>query len=176
MLPVFIHNSINFTRIPLSTTSKNDHHLEELTISIAIELLITNLYIPRPVPGRGVRHRFTSAGRLQCSPFTTDTRGKQLADSVSISSVAVLNTDSSSKFPGNADPRYPDVSLALITSSEWQTHATTSSDHLPILIGLQTTAITSHARHRTYINIKKADWTGYNQEIERKMGETSSSN
>ena len=44
-----------------------------------------------------------------------------------------------------------------------------SSDHLPILIGLQTTATSSPARHRTYINLKNADWTGYRQEIERKL-------
>ena len=45
----FIHNSVSFTRKPLSTTSKNDPHLEELTISIAMdntELLISNVYIP----------------------------------------------------------------------------------------------------------------------------------
>ena len=39
-----------------------------------------------------------------------------------------------------------------------------SSDHIPILIGLQTSA-----RHKTYINLKKADWTRYRQEIERKL-------
>ena len=44
-----------------------------------------------------------------------------------------------------------------------------SSDHLPILIGLQITATSSPARHRTYINLKKDDWTGYRQEIERKL-------
>ena len=44
-----------------------------------------------------------------------------------------------------------------------------SSDHLPILIGLQTTATSSPARHITYINLNKADWTGYRQEIERKL-------
>ena len=38
-----------------------------------------------------------------------------------------------------------------------------SSDHLPILIGLQTTATSSPARHRTYINLMRADWTGYKQ-------------
>ena len=95
---------------------------------------------------------------------TTDTRGNQLADLVSISSFAVLNTDSPTRLPANADPSSPDVSLAsasLITSSEWQTHTAMSSDHLPILIGLQTTDISSPARHRTYINLKKADWTGY---------------
>ena len=103
---------------------------------------------------------------------TTDTSGNQLADSISISSFAVLNTDSPTRLSGNTDPSYSDVSLAsafLITSSEWQTHATMSSDHLPILIGLQITATSSPARHRTYINLKKADWTRYRQEIERKL-------
>ena len=44
-----IHNSVSFTRKSPSTTSKNDPHLEELTISIAMDntdLLITNVYIP----------------------------------------------------------------------------------------------------------------------------------
>ena len=54
----------------------------------------------------------------------------------------------------------PDVSLAPVSSSEWQTRTT-------ILIGLQTTATSSPARHRTYL--KKADWTRYRQEIERKL-------
>ena len=53
----FIHNSVSFK--PLATTSRNDPHLEELTISIAmdnIELLITNVYISLPVPAMGVIH------------------------------------------------------------------------------------------------------------------------
>ena len=174
----------------LSTTSKNDPHLEELTISIAMEnteLLITNVYIPRPVPAMGVIHHqidhlLTGTDSLVLGDFNahhslwhsgiTDSRGNQLADSVSISSFAVLNTDSPTRLPGNDDPSYPDVSLAsasLITSSEWQTHTTMSSDHLPILIGLQTTATSSPDRHRTYINLKKDDSTRYRQEIERKL-------
>ena len=44
-----------------------------------------------------------------------------------------------------------------------------SSDHLPIIIGLQTPATSYPSRHRTYINLKKADWTQYRQEIERKL-------
>ena len=44
-----------------------------------------------------------------------------------------------------------------------------SSDQLPILIGLRTTVTSSPARHRTYINLKKADRTGYMQDIERKL-------
>ena len=48
-LGTLAYNSFSFTRKPLSTMSKNDPHLEELTISIAMdntELLITNVYIP----------------------------------------------------------------------------------------------------------------------------------
>ena len=165
-------------------------HLEELTISIAMdntELLITNVYIPPASSCNGrysppINHLLTGTDSPVLGDFnahhspwhsgTTDSRGNQLEDADSISSFAVLNTYSSTRLPGNADSSSPDVSLASayhITSSEWQTHTTMSSDHLPILIGLQTTATSSPARHRTYINLKKADWTGYRQEVERKL-------
>ena len=77
---------------------------------------------------------------------TTDTRGNQLADSISISRLAVRNTDSPTRRHGNANPSSPDVSVAaasLITSAECQTHTTMSSDHMTILIGLQTIATSS---------------------------------
>ena len=139
----FIHDSVSFTRKPLSTTSKNDPHLEELTISIAMdntELLITNVYIPPVSSCNGrysppIYHLLSGTDSLVLGDFnahhslwhsgTTDTRGNQLADSVSIFSFAVLNTDSTTRLPGNADPSSPDVSLAsasLISSSEWHTH------------------------------------------------------
>ena len=59
------------------------------------------------------------------SLWHSNTRGDQLADSISMSSFAVLNTDSPTRLPGNANPSSPDVSLAStspLTSSEWQTH------------------------------------------------------
>ena len=118
------------------------------------ELLITNIYIP-PASSCNVSysppldHMLTGTDSLVLADFnthhslwhtgTTDTRGNQLADSISISSFAVLNIDSPTRLHGNADPSSPDVSLAsasLITSSEWQTHTTMSSDHLPILIAI----------------------------------------
>ena len=186
----FIHNTVSFTRKPMSTTSKNDPHLEELTISIVMdntELLITNVYIPLVSSCNGhyspqIDHLLTGTDSLVLGDFnahhslwhsgTTDSRGNQLADSISISSFAVLNKDLPTRLPGNANPSSPDVLLAsasLITSSDWQTHTTMSSDHLPILIGLQTTATSSPARHITYINLKKADWSRYRQGIERKL-------
>ena len=168
----FIPNSVSFTRKPLSTMSKNDPHLEELTIIIAMdntELLITNVYIPPASSCNGrysppLDHLLTGTDSLVLGDFN--------AHHSLWHSGTLLNTDSPTRLPGSANPSSPDVSLAstsLITSSEWQTHTTMSSDHLPILIGLQTTATSSPARHRTYINLKKADWTGYRQEIERKL-------
>ena len=148
------------------------------------ELLIINVYIPPTSSCNGryspaLYHLLTDTDSRVLGDFnahhslwhsgTTDTRGNQLADSISISSFAILNTDSPTRLPGNAEPSSPDVSSSLMTSSECQTHTTMSSDHLPIHIGLQTTATSSPARHRTYINLKKADRTRYRQEIERKL-------
>ena len=178
-LTVCIHNSVSFTRKPLSTTSKNDHHLEELTISIAMdntELLITNVSpgqflqwavftTDRPLADR---HRFTSARRLQCSPFTLALRNNRYERQ---------STGGFNQHFQHCSPKYrfnhktpwefrPQFSRCIIsiTSSEWQTHTTMVSDHLPILIGLQTIATSSPSRHRTYINLKNADWTRYRQE------------
>ena len=98
----FIYNSVSFTR--KSTTSKNDPHLEELTISIAMdktELLITNVYIPPASSYNGrnsppIDHLLTGTDSLVLGYFnanhsfwhsvTTESRVNQLADSVSISS------------------------------------------------------------------------------------------
>ena len=92
-LMFFIHNTVSFTRKPLSTTSKNDPHLEELTISIAMdntELLITNVYIPPASSCNGrysppLDHLLTGTDSLVIGDFnahhslwhsgTTDTRG-----------------------------------------------------------------------------------------------------
>jgi len=174
----------------MSATTQQDPHLEELTISIAMdntELLISNVYIP-PVsscnsgytPSWG--HLLTGNDSLVLGDFnahhsawhsgTTDVRGTLLANLIDDSNFVVMNEDSPTRLPGNADPSSPDVSLAspsLITSSDWQTQTTLSSDHLPILIRLQTTVTTSPALHRTFVNLKKANWVRYRQEIEDKL-------
>ena len=58
---------------------------------------------------------------------STDTRGTMLESMVSGSNFGILNWDSPTRLPGNANPGYPDVSLAsasLITSTKWQTKTT----------------------------------------------------
>ena len=100
---------------------------------------------------------------------STDTRGKRVDASINGSNFGILNWDSPTRVPPNAEPSSPDVSLAsasLITSCSWQTLSTLSSDHLPILIRLQMKTTSIPGLRRTYVNLKKADWDRYRQEVE----------
>ena len=149
------------------------------------ELLITNLYTPPPPASScngcsspPLDHMLTGTDSLVLGDFnahhslwhygTTDTRTNQLAHSVSISSFAVLNTDSPTRLPGNSDPSSPDVSLAssshhLVRMANTHDHELRPSAH-PYRITDYCHLISCPAQ-----NLKKADWTGYIQEKERKL-------
>ena len=88
------------------------------------------------------------------------------------SNFGILNWDSPTRLPGNANPSSPDVSLAsasLITSTNWQTKKNLGSDHLPILISLQMDVTITPIQHRTSINLKRANWDRYSREIDDKL-------
>ena len=107
---------------------------------------------------------------------STDTRGKRMDDSINGSNYGILNWDSPTRVPPNAEPSSPDVSLAstsLITSCSWQTLSTLSSDHLPILIRLQMKTTSTPGLRRTYVNLKKANWDRYRQEVETALSKRS---
>ena len=92
-----------------------------------------------------------------------------MADSINGSDYGILNWDSPTRVTPNAEPSSPDVSLAsasLITSCSWQTLSTLSSDHLPILIRLQMKTPSNPGLRQTYLNLKKANWDKYRQEVE----------
>ena len=85
-------------------------------------------------------------------------------DSINGSDYGVLNWDSPMRFPPNAEPSSPDVSLA--------------SPHAPgrpcqrlapiiyqSLIRLQIKTTTNPGLRRTYVNLKKANWDRYRQEV-----------
>ena len=62
---------------------------------------------------------------------------------------------------------------SLITSCSWQTLSTLSSDHLPILIRLQMNTPSNPGQRRTYVNLKKANWDRYRQEVEAALSKRS---
>ena len=97
-------------------------------------------------------------------------------DSSNGSDYGILNWDSPTRVPPNTEPSSPDVSLAstyIITSCPWQTLSTLSSDHLPILIILQMKTTTIPGLRRTYVNLKKANWDRYRQEVEAALSKRS---
>ena len=152
-LLTLIHKSIN-SRRPDSPDTLADPHLKELTITAVLgntDLIITNVYI-RPARSctggynPSLDHLMMTTDTLILGDFnahhsslyssSTDSRGTMLESMVSGSNFGILNWDSPTRLPGNANPSSPDVSLAsasLITSTNWQTKANLGSDHLPIL-------------------------------------------
>ena len=101
---------------------------------------------------------------------------KRMDDSINGSNFGILNWDIPTRVLPNTEPSSPDVSLAstsLITSCSLQTLSTLSSDHLPILIRLQMKTTSTPGLRRTYVNLKKADWDRYRQEVETALSKRS---
>ena len=91
-----------------------------------------------------------------------DSRGTMLDSMVSGSNFGILNWDSPTRLPGNANPSSPDVSLSsasLITSTNWQTKTNLGSDNLQILISLQMDVTINQIQHRSSINLKRQTGT-----------------
>ena len=128
-LLTLIHKSINLRR-PDSPDTLADPHLEGLTITARLgntELIITNVYIPPASSCTGgynpsLDHLMMTMDTLILGDFnahhsswyssSTDTRGTMLESMVSGSNFGILNWDSPTRLPGNANPSSPDVSLA----------------------------------------------------------------
>ena len=189
-LLTLIHKSINFSRRPDSPDTLADPHLEELTITAKLgntDFIITNVYIPPASSCTGgynpsLDHLMMTTDTLILGDFnahhslwyssSTDTRGTMLESMVSGSNFGIINWDSPTRLPGNANPSSPDVSLAsasLITSTNWQTKTNLGSEHLPNLISLQMDVTITPIQHRTSNNLKKANWDRYSREIEDKL-------
>ena len=91
-----------------------------------------------------------------------------MADSTNGYNHGIINWNTPTRVPPNAEPSSLDVSLAsasLITSCSWQTLETLSSDHLPILIRLQMKTTPKPGLRQTYVNLKKFNWDRYRQEV-----------
>ena len=185
-----IHKSINFSRRPDSPHTLADPHLEELTITAKLgntDLIITNVYIllARCCTGgynQSLDHLMMTTDTLILGDFNWSPlivvfkfnrfERHMLESMVSGYNFDILNWDSPTRLPGNANQSSPDVSLAsasLITSTNWQTKTNLGSDHLPILISLQIDVTINPIEHRSSINLKKANWDRYSREIESKL-------
>ena len=193
-LLIFIHRSVPFSKQPSSAESLYDPHLEEFAIESEIgntKLIISTIYIP-PASScsngyqSSIEHLLTTQDSLILGDFnahhpswysgSTDTRVRKMAITINGSEHGILNWDTPTRVPPNADPSLPDVSLAsasLITSYSWQTKSPLSSDHLPILIRLQMKTTSKPGLRQTYVNLKKANGDRYIHEVEAALSKRS---
>ena len=173
--------SITFSKQPSSPESLSDPHLEELSIKAELgntKWIISNVYIP-PASScsngyqSSIEHLLTTQDTLilgDISAHSTLDRPIQEEEKWQTQStdLTMVFWYSPTRVPPNAEPSSPDVSLlssSLITSCSWQTLSTLSSDHLPILIRLQIKTSSNPGLHGTYVNLKKANWDRYRQEV-----------
>ena len=121
-LLIFIHRSITFSKQPLSPELLSDPHLKELSIKAELgntKLIIFNVYIP-PASycsngyHSSIEHLLTTLDILILGNFnmhhpswysrSTDIRGRKMADSINGSDYGILNWDSPTRVPPNAEP------------------------------------------------------------------------
>ena len=177
-LALLIHESVTFIPLP---DPPADPHLEYQGIQIE-NLKIVNIYIP-PVSSCSTPNYTPDLSRflpdndalvlgdlnahdpLWDPHVNGDLRGSQISDSIDTSNFGVLNDGSATRIPtGDASISAPDLSLAslsILPYTEWTTQKTLGSDHLPILINLETNIKFTTSDNKTFTNFKKAKWSEF---------------
>ena len=149
------------------------------------ELVITNVYIPQQtfvqeVPSADHLMMATDTLILEHLnahhsvgyPSSTDTKDTKLKNMMSCSNLGILNWDSTTRLPRNANPFSSDVALGSaspITSTNWQRKTYLGAGHLPILIMMLIDVTINPIPHRNSFNIKKGKWDRYRKDIEEKL-------
>ena len=178
------HQSVLFTRV--EPAKANDGTMEAMTIKVKFnksDVKLVNFYIPSKnscpdnytasiqplLLSHGIVLGDANAHNGSWHSSILDPRGISLATEIANSNFGVLNTDSPTRLTSDAQATSLDISMASyerLTSASWRTETTLNSDHLPILIELQTSSILKKAPKRTFTNILKADWKSFEAKVE----------
>ena len=200
-LAFLIHKSVPFNRLATPNSLNDDDHLEELTIEITSSnnqhLRIRNVYIPPASSCKqgyvapinhlddGLNNTFLILGdvnahhQLWHTDDTEDARGQTIADWLGSNTHGILNEDSPTRITATCSTS-PDLSIAsssILTSCDWRTNVSLSSDHLPIHIKISTeVSRLIPATQQTFINFKKADWAGFRDFSEQLFSNATATN
>ena len=179
---MLIRDTIPFVDKTVTLPQSADPHLEQQGISITMpnrqQLHIHNIYIP-PHSSCSAGHNSSIAHLLSNNKMSLivgdinaphsrwnantneDEIGEQLADEIDAADYTILNENEATRLPTNGRSTSPDISLAsndVALLSDWSVSTSLASDHLPILITINSKLSTIDGPRRTYINFKKADW------------------
>ena len=193
-LMFIIHDSIPFKEVTQPNIISTDQHLEELTIAVKNDskqpdLYIRNFYIPPAsscsqgyspnldllslnLPKPALILGDINAHHTQIySQDNDDARGNNIIDWLTNNNYGILNLDTPTRSTKHCNSS-PDISLAspsILPCSSWTTVTALSSDHLPIHISLSSEVKLINAPKRTFINFNKANWQGFQDQIENAL-------
>ena len=177
---MLINDTIPFVDNTAALPQSADPHLEKHRISTAMsnrqQLHIHNIYIPprsscRAGLNSSIAHILSNkemslvVGDINAHHSRLDTstkkdeRGEQLADEIDAADNTILSENEATQIPTNGRSTSPDISLAsndMTLLSDWSVSNSLASDHLPILITINSELSRIDGPLRTYINFKKA--------------------
>ena len=192
---MLIKDTIPFVDNTSALPHSADPHLEQQGISITMpnrqQLHIHNIYIT-PCSSCSAGHNASIAHVLSNNKMSLivgdinahhsrldtnaneDDRGNQLADEIDAANYTILNENEAMWLPTNGRSTSPDISLASNDAtllSDRSVYTSLASDHLPILITINSELSTIDGPRRTYINFKKVNWARYAEACDKYLAE-----
>ena len=192
---MLVKDTIPFIDNTAALPQSADPHLEQQGISIVMpnlqQLYIHNIYIP-PRSSCRAGHNASISNLLSNSKMSLivgdinahhsrwdtntskDERGEQLAGEIDAADYTILNENEATWQPTYGRSTSPDICLAsndIGLLSDWSVSTSLASDHLPILITINSELSTIDGPRRTYINFKKADWACYAEACDKYLAE-----
>ena len=194
-LLMLIKDTIPFVDNTAALPQSADLLLEQqgilITMSNLQQLRIHNIYIP-PRSSCSAGHNASIvhllynnemsniAGHINAHHSRWDTnaneddRGEQLAVEIGAADYTILNENEAMRLPTIGRSTSLDISLAsndIALLSDWSVSTSLASDHLPILIIINSELSTIDGPRRTYINFKKADLARYAEACDKFLAE-----
>ena len=179
---MLIKDTIPFVDNTAALPQSADPQLEQQGFSIAMpnrqQLHIHKIYIP-PRSSCSASHNASISHLLSNNELSLivgdinahhsrwdtntseDERGEQPADEIDAADYTILRENVATRQPTNGRSTSPDISLKsndIALLSDWSVSTSLASDHLPILITINSELSTIDGPRRTYINFKKVDW------------------
>ena len=187
-LIMYIKNNLPYTNTATYTIPDIESQSITIPITSSKNLIITNLYIPQRntvtnqqtedanittlftrltnIPNSLIAGDINAHSNLWYSP-TSDHRGEVVATILQGSDHIILNQNTHTRTPSQntqqlTSPDITSISSNLVKQTTWKTKTSLASDHLPIIININTkTNFRLAPSDKTFSNYRKAKWENF---------------